>query len=200
MKPAVHGPRHRLVRRRSRSYASRVVELTVAVSVRLWDEGDADVLPSLANNRRIWRNLTNRFPHPYEHRDAVEWIKTANQHPEDARHMAVVADGTVVGGVGFERLTDLSTRTAEIGYWIGEPYWGRGIATKALVAATEIALGGFDFVRLQAGVLSWNPASCRVLEKAGYSFEGRLRNQAYKDGEVCDHLMYARIRESGPPV
>jgi len=153
------------------------------------------VLPSLANNRRIWRNLTNRFPHPYERDDAVEWIRMSAQHSEDVQHMAVIADGAVVGGVGFERLTDLSTRTAEIGYWIGEPYWGRGIATRALEAATRIAFDGFDFVRLQAGVLSWNPASCRVLEKAGYCFEGRLRNQIYKDGEVCDHLIYARIRE-----
>lgn len=167
----------------------------LAVEIRSWREADADVLASLANNRRIWRNLTNRFPHPYGLDDAVAWIETTGQHQEDARHMAVIADGAVVGGVGFQRQTDLSTHTAEIGYWIGEPYWGRGIATRALQAATKLAFDSFDFVRLQAGVLSWNPASCRVLEKAGYSFEGRLRNHIYKDGEVCDQLVYARLRE-----
>ncbi len=164
-------------------------------TMRLWHEGDEEVLPALANNRRIWRNLTDRFPHPYEHHHAVEWIRSANQDPENARHMAVIAGGTVVGGVGFERLADLSRRTAEIGYWIAEPYWGRGLATKALMAATATAFADYDFVRLQAGVLAWNPASCRVLEKAGYSFEGRLRDQIYKDGAVCDHLMYARLRK-----
>jgi len=173
-----------------------MAEPSVAVTLRPWHARDAELLPSLANNRRIWRNLTDRFPHPYEHRDAVEWIQTANQRPENAMHMAVLADRMLVGGVGFERLTDLSTGTAEIGYWIGEPYWGRGIATRALVEATGIAFSRFDFLRLQAGVLSWNPASCRVLEKAGYLFEARLRDQILKDGEVCDQLIYARLRGS----
>jgi RimJ/RimL family protein N-acetyltransferase len=103
-----------------------------SLKIRLGQKGDEEVLPQLANNRSIWRNLTNRFPHPYERRDAADWIGTANRDQENAQHFAIVVDGAVVGGVGFERLQDLSTRTAEIGYWIGEPFWGRGIATMAL--------------------------------------------------------------------
>jgi len=161
--------------------------------IRLWQRGDEEAIVRLGNNRRIWRNLTNRFPHPYTHSDAVDWVDGANRQPENARHFAIVVDDEVVGGVGFERLQDLHTRTAEIGYWIGEPYWGRGIATRGLTAATALAFRDFDFVRLQAGVLEWNPASCRVLEKAGYTLEGRLKKQVFKDGEVCDKFMYARL-------
>ncbi len=169
-----------------------------SVEIRLWQKGDEEILPQLANNRGIWRNLTNRFPFPYERQDAVDWIATANRAPENAQHFAIVVDSAVVGGVGFERLQDLSTRTAEIGYWIGEPFWGRGIATMALASATRLAFRDFDFVRLQAGVLEWNPASRRVLEKVGYSLEGLHRRHIYKDGEICDQFMYALLREDRP--
>ncbi len=115
------------------------------VGIRLWRPGDEALLPQLANNRRIWRNLTDRFPHPYGHEDAVRWIHSANQRPDEARHFAVLTGDRVVGGVGFERLKDLCTRTAEIGYWVGESHWGQGIATRALRLATECAFRGFDF-------------------------------------------------------
>jgi len=166
-----------------------------SVRLRPWEAGDEEALARLANNRRVWRNLSNRFPHPYTYEDAVSWICEAQKRPEDSRQFAIVCDEEVVGGAGFAREEDLRTRTAEIGYWIGEPYWGRGIATRALKLATELALREFDFVRLQAGVLAWNRASCRVLEKAGYTLEGRLRQQGFKDGEVCDILMYALLRD-----
>jgi RimJ/RimL family protein N-acetyltransferase len=167
---------------------------TIEIALRAWRRGDEEVLPAIADDRRIWRNLTNRFPHPYRREDAVAWIDHADDDPDNARHHAIVADGAVVGGVGFERLGDLSTRTAEIGYWLGTAFWGRGIATRALALATTVAFRDFDFERLQAGVLAWNPASCRVLEKAGYVYEGRLRRHVYKDGEVCDQLLYAMLR------
>jgi ribosomal-protein-alanine N-acetyltransferase len=168
---------------------------TNGIELRLWQPGDEDALVRLADNRRIWRNLTNRFPHPYRREDAIDWIDIANQKPDDARHFAVLLDGVLAGSVGFQRLGDLSTRTAEIGYWIGEPFQGRGIATEALRRATAQAFAEFDFVRLQAGVLAWNPASGRVLEKAGYALEARLQKQVYKDGEVCDLLLYVLLRD-----
>jgi len=163
--------------------------------LRPWQEEDVEVLPALANNRLIWRNLTNRFPHPYLRQDAVAWVALANRDPTNARHFAIETEEGVVGGVGFERQQDLSTRTAEIGYWIGEPFWGRGFATEAVKRATDQAFEDFDFVRLQAGVLEWNPASCRVLEKAGYALECRLARHIYKDGSICDQLVYVRFAE-----
>jgi RimJ/RimL family protein N-acetyltransferase len=140
--------------------------------------------------------MTNRFPHPYTRKDAEHWIGTANTHPSDARHLAILLGDEIVGGAGFERLGGLNTRTAEVGYWVGKPYWGRGIATQAVRLVTGIAFGELDFVRLQARVLEWNPASCRVLEKAGYELEARLRRHGFKDGQICDIWLYALLRPS----
>lgn len=165
------------------------------IELRPWQPGDEDALVRLADDRRIWRNLTNRFPHPYRRADAVTWIDVANQKPDDAHHRAIWLGGEIAGSVGFQRLDDLATRTAEIGYWIGVPFWGRGIATEALRRATAFAFDEYDFVRLQAGVLAWNPASCRVLEKAGYMLEARLEQHVYKDGAIVDLLLYALLRD-----
>jgi ribosomal-protein-alanine N-acetyltransferase len=172
----------------------------VDVTIRPWAPGDEKALCQLANNRRVWRNLTDRFPHPYELADALDWVANANEDPHNACHFAVLVGDELAGGVGFERLEDLSRRTAEIGYWVGEPFWGGGVATAALTAATAHAFAHYDFVRLQATVLEWNPASCRVLEKAGYSLEGRLRSRGFKDGEICDQLIYAMLRPSRSAV
>lgn len=169
------------------------------ITLRPWRDGDERVLPAIADDRRIWRNLTNRFPHPYRREDAVAWIAHANGDPENARHRAIEVGGELAGGIGLERLGDLSTRTAEIGYWLGVAFWGRGIATAALVEATAVAFRDFDFERLQAGVLAWNPASCRVLEKAGYVYEGRLRRHVFKDDEICDQILYATVRADHEP-
>jgi [ribosomal protein S5]-alanine N-acetyltransferase len=103
-------------------------------------------------------------------------------------------DGAAVGGVGIELGTDVFRRSAEIGYWLGEPFWGRGIATEALRAMTAYAFERFDICRLEAGVFDWNPASARVLEKNGYVLEGRARLGVIKDGRMGDRLLYALVR------
>jgi RimJ/RimL family protein N-acetyltransferase len=97
-----------------------------------------------------------------------------------------------VGGIGFSVQTDVGHRSAEIGYWLGEEYWGRGIVTQALVAVSEYAFSHHDLCRLYAHVFEWNPASARVLEKASYVFEGRLKKSVTKDGKTIDQLIYAR--------
>ncbi len=110
------------------------------------------------------------------------------------QNLAIVFEGGPVGGVGFKRQNDLNRLTAETGYWVGEAYWGRGLATEALRLATAYAFDRFDFERVQACVLEGNPASRRVVEKAGFALEGRLRRNAVKDGEVMDSWVYARLR------
>ena len=108
--------------------------------------------------------------------------------------LGITVDDEVIGMVGLEREHDVFHRSMEIGYWLGEPYWGRGIATQAAGAMTDYAFATFDINRLWAGVFAWNPASARVLEKSGYVLEGVSRGAVTKDGETTDELRYARLR------
>jgi RimJ/RimL family protein N-acetyltransferase len=169
------------------------------VVLRPWRRGDEEALVRHANNRNVWRNLTDRFPHPYTAGDARAWVRQCTTREGPPCHLAITLDGDPIGGTGFERLTDLARLTAEIGYWLGEAHWGRGLATEALGLTTAYAFAQFDFVRLQAGVLAWNPRSRRVLEKAGYALEARLERAVYKDGAVIDSWLYVRLRDGAAP-
>ncbi|MEM7051611.1 MAG: GNAT family N-acetyltransferase [Acidobacteriota bacterium] len=161
--------------------------------LRRWRRGDEASLVRYANNRRIWRHLLDRFPNPYGPAEAKAWIDS-QQGIERPTNLAIEYRGEAVGSVGLEPFTDVYRRTAEVGYWIAEAHWGRGLATAAVVAFTDYAFANFDFERLQATVFATNPASGRVLEKAGYHLEGRLRRAIFKDGEVLDAVLWARIR------
>jgi RimJ/RimL family protein N-acetyltransferase len=161
--------------------------------VRSWEWRDRDALIRHANNRNVWLNLRDRFPHPYRLADARNWLDSVvGTSPET--NFAIALDDEAVGGVGFTVQHDVGYRSAEIGYWLGEEFWGRGIATDALIAVTEYAFSNYDLCRLYAHVFDWNPASARVLEKAGYQFEGRLKKSVTKNGQTIDQLMYALIR------
>jgi len=161
-------------------------------TLRPWRVGDEASLVRNANNRRVWRNLA-RLPHPYTLSDADEWITRASaQSP--ATDFAIVVRDEAVGGIGIEIGRDVFYRSAEIGYWLGEAHWGHGIATEAVRAVTEYAFTTFDLCRLHAGVFEWNPASMRVLEKAGYTLEARHHKNVTKDGETIDRLVYALVR------
>ncbi len=169
------------------------MELRIAgATIRPFRRGDEEALVANANDRGVWRNLRDRFPHPYTLGDAAWWI--ANAGPA---HFAIAIDGRVAGGIGFDRDEDVFRRSAEIGYWLGSAHRGQGIATAAVVALGEHVFSTTDIVRLYAGVFAWNPASARVLEKAGYVLEGRLRSAVWKDGELVDELLYARVRGPG---
>jgi RimJ/RimL family protein N-acetyltransferase len=111
---------------------------------------------------------------------------------------AIEAEGEAVGGVGVFLQQDVERYSAEIGYWIGEAFWGRGLATAVVRVFTDYAFDTFELCRIYANVFEWNPASCRVLEKAGYVLEGRLRSSAVKDGFVLDGFLYAKVREFPP--
>jgi ribosomal-protein-alanine N-acetyltransferase len=171
-----------------------VTELKLArCTLRPWRAGDEASLVRYANNRNVSGNLKDRFPFPYTAADAVAWIAHASgQAP--VVNFAIVVDGEAVGGVGIELGTDVFRRSAEVGYWLGEPFWGRGIASEVLGAITDYAWTTLDVIRLEAGVFSWNPASARVLEKAGYTLEGRLRQGVVKHGRVGDRLIYGLLR------
>jgi RimJ/RimL family protein N-acetyltransferase len=162
-------------------------------TLRPWRPGDEQSLVHHANNRTIWRNLRDAFPHPYTLADARNWIRIANP-ASPVTNFAIVVGGVAAGGIGLVLKDDVFRRSAEIGYWLGEEYWGRGIVTEAVRAITDYAFATFDVCRLFAGVFEWNPASMRVLEKAGYEFESRMKKSVTKDGETIDELIYALVR------
>jgi RimJ/RimL family protein N-acetyltransferase len=153
--------------------------------------GDEHSIAYYANNPRIWRNLRDTFPHPYALADAEAWIARAADREGS---FVIEVGGQAVGGLGLRRGEDVGRRSAEIGYWLGEEHWGQGITTEAVQAATAYAFRAFDVTRVHAGVFAWNPASARVLEKAGYELEGRLRSAVFKDGEFVDELLYGIVR------
>ncbi len=163
-----------------------------ACTVRSWRPADAESLARYANNRKIWRNLRDAFPHPYSLSDAKAFIALAlGARPETM--FAICLNDEAIGGIGFMLHSDVERISAEIGYWIGEPFWGRGIAAEALKAVTSYAIGEHGLKRVYAVPFAGNEASHRVLEKAGYAFEGRTRKSALKDGEVIDQLLYAYV-------
>jgi len=163
-------------------------------TLRPWRKGDEEALVRGANNREVWRNLRDGFPHPYTLADANAWIERCVVI-DPPRGLAIEVRGEPRGSIGVFPLEDVHRRTAEIGYWLAEEEWGRGIMTEAVAAMTERAFREMDVVRIQAAVFEWNPASMRVLEKCGYVREGWLRKSVWKDGQLIDSAMYARLRE-----
>ena len=159
------------------------------MEIRRLRPGDEEALAANANDRDIWRNVRDRFPHPYNLGDAAWWIANSGE-----THFGIEVDGAIAGCIGFDRDEDVFRRSAEIGYWLGKEHWGKGIATAALSRLTERVFATTDIVRLYAGVFAWNPASARVLEKSGYVFEGRKKSAVFKDGELIDELLYAKVK------
>lgn len=158
--------------------------------VRSWQAGDAASLARHADNRKIWINLRDAFPHPYTLKDARAFIRAARKDTPE-RVFAIAVDSLAVGGIGYSLRRDVERVSAEIGYWLGEQFWGRGIVTEALKAVTDYAVRAHGLTRIYAVPYEWNQASFRVLEKAGYVLEGRMRRSALKDGKVIDQLLYA---------
>jgi RimJ/RimL family protein N-acetyltransferase len=160
--------------------------------VRSWRPSDAESLARYGNNRNIWINLRDAFPHPYTLKNARDYIRgSMERSPETS--FAIAVDGEAVGGIGFVLHQDVERVSAEIGYWLGEPFWGRGIVSEALTAVTRHAMDAHGLTRVFAVPYAWNAASCRVLEKAGYVLEARLRKSAIKNGQLTDQMQYAFI-------
>jgi [ribosomal protein S5]-alanine N-acetyltransferase len=166
--------------------------------IRAWRVDDAVALVRHANNRRVWANLRDRFPSPYTMEDADGWLRhCARTVP--ATDFAIEVEGESVGGIGVVLRSDVERVDAEIGYWLGEACWGRGVMTAAVQTFVPWVLERFNLARLHAHVFEFNGASARVLEKSGFTLEGRLRQSAFKDGRLIDQLLYARIREGWHP-
>lgn len=163
--------------------------------IRKWTLEDAADLAAALNNPRVQKNLRDGLPYPYTENDAREYIDTMRRGDyEKALAFAVTADGRAVGSIGIFRQENIHFRTAEIGYYIAEPYWGQGLGTAAVGLACRAAFESTDLLRIFAEPFADNIASCRVLEKNGFRCEGTLRSNAVKDGRVRDMKMYSLLR------
>jgi ribosomal-protein-alanine N-acetyltransferase len=164
--------------------------------LRPWRVEDAAALLRHADNPRVSQNLRDRFPSPYTPADAEAWLSIVTR-ADPLLDFAVVIDDEPVGGVGLALGSDIERVSAEVGYWLGEEYWGRGIATEALRGIVPWAMRRFGLTRLYATTFASHHASRRVLEKAGFTLEGILRRAAIKREEVLDLALYGFVPE-GP--
>jgi RimJ/RimL family protein N-acetyltransferase len=160
--------------------------------IRNWRASDAESVVLHANNPNVARQLRDRFPHPYTRAHALAFLKSALAADRPTNY-CIDVKGEAVGGIGFVCGTDVERFSAEIGYWLGEAYWGQGIVTEALALVTAHAFGTFNVLRLFALPFADNAASIRVLEKSGYVREGILRSSSVKHGQSRDQMLYALI-------
>lgn len=162
--------------------------------IRPWRDTDADALARHANDRDIWLNLRDAFPHPYGLADARRFLAmVAAQDP--ITFFAIAVDGEAAGGIGLSLHGDVERLTAELGYWLARPHWGRGIMSAAIRAFTHDRMAAHGLVRVYAVPFAHNLASARALAKAGFECEGRMRRSIIKDGQIQDSLLYACVRE-----
>lgn len=157
---------------------------------------DAADLARLANDRNVWRNMRDAFPHPYtlEHAHGFIARNGVDQPVGSGCVLALEVEGRFAGACGLHPKSDVYARTAEVGYWLGAPFQGRGLATKAVGALVGLAFAQGPWVRLEAGVFSWNEASARVLEKNGFVRESVQRQSVFKDGQLIDAALYVKLK------
>jgi [ribosomal protein S5]-alanine N-acetyltransferase len=164
--------------------------------LRPWDEADAPVIAPHADDPGVASRLRDGFPHPYTVDDARTFIARARA-TDPPTIFAIEVEGGAAGSIGFHVGRDVERQSAEVGYWLGRRYWGRGIATEALRAVADHAFAAHGLLRLFAVPFADNPASARVLEKAGFVREGTMRRSAVKAGRVLDQWLYARTDLDG---
>lgn len=160
--------------------------------LRRWQRSDHSRLLAIANNPAVTRNLSHRFPQPYTDADAHAWFDAVASEVLPL-NLAIAVDGAVVGNIGLRVGEGDFARSAELGYWLAEPFWGRGLVTAAVCAFVPDAMARLGLVRVYAHAITGNRGSIRVLEKAGFVYEGTLRASAFKRGQVLDRVLYARV-------
>lgn len=163
--------------------------------IRKWNLSDAPYLADALNNKKVMDNLKDGLPYPYTVEDAQKYIKKMNNtDPDEVFAFAITVNNKAVGNMNVIRKKNIHYRTAEIGYYISEAYWGKGIGTIAVLKTCNYIFKNTDIVRIYAKPFAYSEASCRILEKAGFVCEGTLRKNAVKNGKVIDMKMYAKIK------
>lgn len=161
--------------------------------LRKWKHFDLENLVKNANNKNIASNLRDAFPYPYTIEDGKEWIEFA-RNLEWGHDFAITVNNEAIGGIGLIIGRDIERKSSEVGYWLGEDYWGNGIVSSALKGIVEYAFNELELERIFAVPLERNIASRRVLEKNDFILEGILRNSVIKSGKMCNQALYAKIK------
>lgn len=163
--------------------------------IRKWEMSDARDLAVALSNTKVQDNLRDGLPYPYTEQDGKDFISDMLAADENETFaFAVTADSKVIGSIGVFRQQNIHSRTAELGYYIAEGYWGRGLMTEAVTQVCRHVFENSDIIRIYAEPFAYNAASCRVLEKAGFKYEGTLRDNAVKNGKVIDMKMYSLLK------
>lgn len=164
--------------------------------MRDWKITDAPSIAKYANNKNVWINLRDAFPHPYTLKDAERFLShVIGTNPKT--FFAIATPSEAVGSIGLTLGKDVHRFTAELGYWLAEPFWGKGIVTRAVRTLTAYAIQELNLHRIFAEPYTTNLASVRILEKAGFKREGRLRSNAFKNGIILDQYLYSIVGVSG---
>ena len=164
--------------------------------IRKWKLTDAKNIAVALSNKKIQDNLRDGLPHPYTEQDGIDFISSMLSANEDETFaFAITLDDKAIGSIAVFRQQNIHRQTAEMGYYIAEEYWGKGIMTDAVKQICEYVFKNSDILRIYAEPFAYNAGSCRVLEKAGFQYEGTLRNNAVKNGKVIDMKMYSLLRE-----
>ncbi|MBQ8892953.1 MAG: GNAT family N-acetyltransferase [Clostridia bacterium] len=166
------------------------------VQIKKWELADAADLAAALSNKKVQDHLRDGLPYPYTEQDGRDYISAMLSADEnDTFAFAVTADGKVIGSISAFRGVNIHHKTAELGYYIAEEYWGKGIMTEAVRQLCDYVFAYSDVIRIYAEPFAHNIGSCRVLEKAGFLCEGTLRSNAVKNGKVMDMKLYARLRK-----
>lgn len=162
--------------------------------LRKWKDSDLESLVKNASNYNIARNLRDAFPYPYTIEDGEEWIEFA-KNEEWGYNFAIVVNNEAIGCIGLIVGKDIERKSSEVGYWLGEDHWGKGIASSALKGTVKFAFNELHLERIFAVPLEHNIASRKVLEKNNFVLEGILRNSVVKSGKIYNQALYGRIRD-----
>lgn len=171
---------------------SKSLLMKIDVQLRSLRDTDASEIAKLANNIKVWNNLRDLMPHPYSQNDAVSFIEMVKKEERPVT-FGIEYEGNLCGVIGITPQTDVYRKSAELGYWIGEPYWGQGIATQAVEMILKYGFEHFDIERVYAGVIEPNVASMKVLERNGFIKEGVSRRAVFKNNEFHDEHKYGKL-------
>ena len=169
------------------------IEINKDIILREWRESDESRLANLANNQHLANNMMDRFPHPYTEEHARNWIEICQNEKKNVLR-AIEYKGELVGGMGAHFKKDIHRYSVELGYWVAEAYWGKGIASACVKKFTAFLFENYKINRIYGEVFESNPASGKVLEKCGYQHEATLRKAAYKNGYFIDLLIYSKLK------